>query len=167
MTHRFFKGVLASTALAAAALASTSAQAATASASASAVILEQVVVTKTSDLNFGTIAIGTGGGTVTMGFTSNRTCGTGLVCSGVVTSGAFNIQGAGNQNVGINSDSSVTLTRVSGTETMSASLTRSASTATLTALGAGSFQVGGVLTVGGTQVAGAYTGTFNVTVNYQ
>ena len=167
MTHRFFKGVVASTVIAVAALASTSAQAAGTTASANATILEQVVVTKVTDLDFGVIAIGTGGGTVTVGNTNNRTCGTGLVCSGVVTSANFAIVGVGNQNVGISSDSSVTLTRIGGTETMSATLASSASSATLSALGTSSFAVGGVLTVGGTQVAGGYTGTFAVTVNYQ
>ena len=167
MTHRFTKGVLATSVIAAAAFASTAAQAATASASANASILEQVTVTKSADLDFGTIAIGTGGGTVTVGNTNNRTCGSGLVCSGTVTSAGFNIAGAASQNVGISGDSSVTLTRVSGTETMTASLTRSAASATLSGTGTASFAVGGVLTVGGTQVAGAYTGSFNVTVNYQ
>jgi Mat/Ecp fimbriae major subunit len=167
MTIRTFKAALVGSVFAAAALAGTSAQAATASATASANILTQVTVTKTADLDFGTIAIGTSGGTVTVGNTDNRTCGAGLVCSAAVTSAKFDIAGAASQLVGISIDPSVTLNRTGGGASMSATLSTSASTATLSGTGTSNFAAGGVLTVSGTQQAGAYAGTFNVTVNYQ
>ncbi len=167
MKFQALKAALVGTVFAAAALSGTSAQAASASATASAKILTQVTVTKTADLDFGTIAIGTSGGTVTVGTTDNRTCGAGLVCSLAVTSAKFGIAGAALQSVGISADPTVTLNRFGGGGTMSATLLTSASTATLSAAGASTFAVGGVLTVGGTQAAGDYTGTFNVTVNYQ
>ncbi len=167
MKFHSYKAALVGSVFAAAALSGTAAQAATASASATAKILTQVTVTKTADLDFGTIAIGTSGGTVTVGNTDNRTCGAGLVCSATVTSAKFGIAGAALQAVGITSDPSVTLNRVGGGASMSATLSTSASTATLSALGVSTFAVGGVLTVGGTQTAGDYSGTFNVTVNYQ
>jgi Mat/Ecp fimbriae major subunit len=167
MTIRTVKTALVGSVFAAAALAGTSAQAATASATASANILTQVTVTKTADLDFGTIAIGTSGGTVTVGNTDNRTCGAGLVCSATVSSAKFDIAGAASQLVGISIDPSVTLNRTGGGATMSASLTTSIPSVTLSGAGAGSFNAGGVLNVAATQAAGAYTGTFNVTVNYQ
>jgi Mat/Ecp fimbriae major subunit len=167
MKFQAIKAALVGSVFAAAALSGTSAQAATASASATAKILTQVTVTKTADLDFGTIAIGTSGGTVTVGNTDNRTCGAGLVCSASVVSAKFTVAGTASQNVGITADPSVTLNRAGGGASMSATLATSASTATLSTGGAASFAVGGVLTVGGTQQAGDYTGTFNVTVNYQ
>lgn len=167
MTIRTIKAALVGTVFAAAALAGTSAHAATASATASANILTQVTITKTADLDFGTIAIGTSGGIVTVGNTDNRTCGAGLVCSATPSSAKFTIAGAASQLVGITSDASVTLNRTGGGASMTAALTSSLATQTLSGAGAGSFAVGGVLTVAGTQAAGAYTGTFNVTVNYQ
>ncbi len=170
MTIRTFKAALVGTVFAAAALAGTTAQAATAPATASANILTQVTVTKTADLDFGTIAIGTSGGNVTVGTTNNRTCDAGLVCSASATSAAFSIAGAANQLVGISIDPSVSLNRitpVAGGASMSATLSTSASTALLSASGAATFAAGGVLTVAGTQAAGGYQGSFNVTVNYQ
>lgn len=167
MTIRTFKAALVGTVFAAAAFSSSAASAATASATATAKILTQVTVTKTADLDFGTIAIGTGGGSVVVGYTDNRTCNPGLVCSATVTSAKFNIAGAASQNVGISVDPSVTLNRTGGGGTMTATLDKSIATATLSAAGAASFAVGGDLTVSGTQAAGDYSGSFNVTVNYQ
>ena len=167
MKISMIKAALASTVFAAAAMTATSAQAATASASATAKILTQVTVTKTADLDFGTIANGTGGGSVQVGLTDNRTCATTLVCSATVTSAKFNIAGAASQNVAISVDPSVTLNRVGGGASMTATLSASAATATLSGTGTGSFAVGGDLTVAAAQTAGDYSGTFNVVVNYQ
>ena len=65
----------------------------------------------------------------------------------------------------VGGDSNVTLNGSLG-GTMSSTLTYSAPTVTLGATG-GSFQVGGTLSVGANQAAGDYSGTFNVTANYQ
>jgi hypothetical protein len=139
----------------------------TASATAKARILKQITVTNTSDLDFGTIVAGTSASTVAVSTGSVRTCGAGLTCTGTVTSANFDITGTNNTVVAITGDNSVTLANGTG-GTMAASLTRSASTLTLTnsAIG-GSFQVGGTLSLAANQADGAYTGTFNVTVDYQ
>jgi Mat/Ecp fimbriae major subunit len=166
MNARMLKAALVGSVFAAA-FGSNAAQAATASASATAKVLTQVTVTKTADLDFGTIAIGTGGGSVLVGYSDNRTCNPGLVCSAAVTTGKFNIAGAATQNVGISVDPTVTLNRVGGGASMTATLTANNSTLALSGAGAGTFAVGGELTVSGTQSSGDYSGTFNVTVNYQ
>lgn len=140
-----------------------SAQAATATADARATILSPVVVTKTSDLEFGVIANGTSGGTVTVSTAGARTCGAGLVCSGAVTAAGFGVVGVTAQTVGISVPANVTLN--GGGSSMTATL--SASDATIVLDGTDAFTVGGVLTVGAAQASGAYTGTFTVTVNYQ
>jgi len=144
-----------------------SAAPATASATAKARILRQITVTNTSDLDFGTIVAGTAASTVAVSTGAVRTCGTGLTCTGTVTAANFDITGTNNAVVTITGDNSVTLANGTG-GTMSASLTRSASTLTLanSAIG-GSFQVGGTLNLDAAQADGAYTGTFNVTVDYQ
>ncbi len=157
---------LAASAVLAAGLASTGAQAATATADAKATILTQVVVTKTSDLDFGVIAVGTSGGNVLVDSASARTCTGGLVCSGTTTAAGFSVTGVTGQTVGISVPANVTLN--SGTNSMSASLDASASSLVISATAtANTFKVGGDLTVSATQAAGAYVGTFTATVNYQ
>ena len=94
-----------------------------------------------------------------------RTCGSTLVCSGTVTAAGFTISGVSGQNVGVTVPANVTLSETGGA-TMSATLSGSATTFTLAAA-ASTLNVGGTLSVGATQVAGNYSGTFAVTVNYQ
>ncbi len=139
----------------------------TASATAKARILKQITVANTTDLDFGTIVAGAAASTVAVSTGSVRTCGAGLTCTGTVTSANFNVSGTNNAVVTVTGDNSVTLANGTG-GTMSAALTRSAATLTLTnsAIG-GSFQVGGTLSLAANQADGAYTGTFNVTVDYQ
>jgi len=161
MTTRFTKAALAATA-AAAAFAATGAQAATATADAKAQILRQITVTKTADLDFGTIVTGAAASTVVISPTGARTCGAGLVCTNAVSAAGFGIVGTVGQVVTIASDPTVALT--SGANNMSATLLTSAATRTLT--GTDAFTVGGTLAVGANQADGAYTGTFTVTVNY-
>jgi Mat/Ecp fimbriae major subunit len=141
------------------------AHAASATATARANILQQVTVTNTSDLQFGTIVTGTAASTVAISATGGRTCGAGLTCSGTSTAAGFTVTGTSGQVVTVSSDASVTLNNGSG-GSMTASLSPSVSSLTLGATG-GTFAVGGTLNVGATQADGAYSGTFNVTVDYQ
>lgn len=164
----FVSRALAGAFVAAIALSAGAAQAApvTTSATAKARVLQQITVTKTADLDFGTIVPGTAAGTVAVSAASARTCGAGLTCTGTVTSGAFNVTGTNNAVVTVTGDNTVSLANGSG-GTMSAALSRSAATVTLSATGTGAFQVAGTLSVGANQADGNYTGTFNVTVDYQ
>ncbi|MDQ4418995.1 DUF4402 domain-containing protein [Sphingobium sp. DEHP117] len=141
------------------------ANAAQGTASATATILSPITVTKTADLAFGKIIAGASSGTVTISAAGSLTCAAALTCSGTTAAAAFDVSGSSSEIVTITPDSSVTLT--SGANSMSASLNASAATLTLNGSGAGSFTVGGVLTVGASQAAGSYSGNFNVTVNYQ
>ena len=154
-------------AVAAVGLGTTAAYAApvSASATARAQILRQIPIANTSDLDFGTIVSGTAASTVIVTPVGARTCGVGLTCTGATTGANFNIVGTNNAIVTVTGSNTVTLT--SGTNTMTAALVRSGAAVTLSATGTGSVQVGGTLAVGATQADGAYTGTFNVTVDYQ
>ena len=162
MATKLFKSALV-LATGAAAMMSGTAHAATATASAKANILKQVTVVNTSDLQFGTIVTGTAASTVLISSTGGRTCGVGLTCTGTTTAAGFTVGGTTGQVVNVNSDATVTLN--SGANSMTAALVKSVSSLTLGATG-GTFSVGGTLAVGASQADGAYTGTFNVTVDY-
>jgi Mat/Ecp fimbriae major subunit len=141
-----------------------SAQAATASADATATILQQITVTKVSDLAFGTIVVGATGGAVTVSNSGAAiSCGATLACSGTNNAASFNVVGTVGEVVTVTVDPTVTLN--SGANSMLATLNPSYSGAhTLTA--ADVLRVGGTLAVAPNQASGVYSGTFNVTVNY-
>ena len=163
MTNRFMKAAFAAT-VTAAAFASTGAQAATATATAQARILQQITVTKNTDLNYATIVTGVAASTVDVDSAGARTCGAGLVCTGTTTAADFSVVGTVGQVVTISVPASVSLN--SGANSMSSTLVASAATMTLAATN--NFQVGGTLSVGANQADGVYTSpNFTVTVNYQ
>jgi Mat/Ecp fimbriae major subunit len=164
MNKNVLKAVIAGSLVASLGMGATTAHAATASATAKAKILRQVTVTNTTDLQFGTIVSSPTASTVTVSTAGARTCGTSLVCSGTSTAAAFGVTGTSGQVVTVSVPSTVTLT--SGTNSMSSTLNASAATLTLAA-NAGSFSVGGVLSVGANQADGDYSGTFTATVDYQ
>lgn len=164
MKIQTIKAALVSTAVAALAFTATTAEAATATGTARAKILRPITVTAVDDLQFGTIITGASASTVDITPAGGFTCGAGLVCSGTNSAGSFNITGTTGQTVSIAVPASVTLN--SGANSMTASLTSSATSAVLVA-NAASFTVGGSLAVGANQADGDYTGTYTVTVNYQ
>ena len=143
-----------------------SAQAATASADATATILQQITVTKTADLAFGTVVVGTTGGNVTIANngTTPISCAAALACSGTNGAASFNVVGTVGEAVTVTVDPSVTLT--SGSNSMTASLNPSYS-GTHTLVASDVLRVGGTLSVGASQASGVYSGSFDVVVNYQ
>lgn len=147
-----------------------SAQAATtATGTASAEILSSLTVTATGNLQFGQIAANTGG-TITVNADSSTASSGSLVSTGTRSPAAFSISGSPNAMVVLTLPSSaVNLTRTGGTETMSLSGFNSnpGGAFQLNASGTGVFNVGGTLTVASGQVAGAYSGTFQVSAEYQ
>ena len=159
------KSALVGAAIAALVMNASAAHAASGTGTAKAKILRQITLTNTSDLQYATVISGATASTVAVSTSGAATCGTGLTCTGTTTAANFNIAGTSGAVVVVGGDSSVTLNGSLG-GTMSSSLTYSASTVTLGATG-GSFQVGGTLSVGANQTAGDYSGTFNVTANYQ
>jgi hypothetical protein len=165
MTIRTFKAVLAGSAMLALGLSANAAQAATATANAKAQILKAITVTKTADLDFGTVVSGAAAANVTLTSAGALTCGAGLVCAGTPVVGAFGVTGTTAQVVNV-STTNASLTGPGAA--MAATLSSSVSSLTLTGIAAtDAFKVGGVLTVGANQVEGVYAGSFTVTVNYQ
>ncbi len=159
------KRALLGAAIAALAMNAPAAQAASATGTAKAKILRQITLSNTSDLQYATIISGATASTVAVSTAGTRTCGAALTCTGTATSANFNVAGTDGAVVLVGGDSSVTLTGSLG-GTMASTLTYSSPNITLTATG-GSFQVGGTLSVGANQASGDYSGTFNVTANYQ
>ncbi len=172
MNLRIVKAALVGTVFAAASFASV-AHAATASGTANAEILADVSVVETAELDFGTIAVGPSGNSVTI----STTGGTIQSCTGSCTGGArgaFAITGETGMDVDISVDGAVTLVKLvagvpvaspTANQQMSASLSTDISTLTLD--GTDAFVVGGVLGVAATQEAGTYEGSYDVTVTYQ
>lgn len=166
MTSKMTSAALAATAVLAATLGSTSAHAATASAEARARVLRALTLANNNrPLNFGAVVSTASAGNVTISPGGVRTCDATISCSGTVAAAQFDLTGTASEFVTIDADASVTLT--SGANSMSATLLESATTTQLDGTGAAAFSVGGTLSVAANQAEGVYTGTFNVTANYQ
>lgn len=142
-------------------------------ATASATIVTPIAIAKVNDMNFGNVASGTGG-TVVLDPAGTRTA-TGNVklpsVTGSVSAAVFTVTGSGASTYTIILPGTLTLTRVSGTETMTVDTWTSTPTVAaggvLTA-GTQTLRVGATLNVGSSQATGVYENSagFDVTVNY-
>ncbi len=147
---------------------------ATATATATATIVTPISISKNADMSFGNIAVQAAtGGTVILAPAGTRTTGgaggvTLPAATGTVTAADFTVNGNGSYTYAITLPTTVTLTRASGSETMTASSFTSTPSGTGTlSSGTQDLTVGATLTVIAAQVPGVYTsGNFNVTVNY-
>ena len=155
-----------------------SAQSTVTGTTAAASIITPISLTETAVLNFGTMSVlaGTPGTCVlsTAGVRS-QTGGVNLsVQAPVATNAAYTVGGAVSTTYAITLPATITVTKAVTLETMTIGtlLAHTASsgvdglTGTLSGGGADSFTVGGTLSVAAAQVAGTYSGTFNVTVAY-
>ncbi len=165
MSSKLMQAVVASTALAVIALGGHGAQAATVAANAKARVLAAVTLSQTADLNFGTIVPGTTASTVVVNSGGGSICGAGLSCLIAGAAGGFNVGGTTGETVALTSDATASLSNGTGGTMNVTGL--SLSNATLVLAGGDTFTVGGTLNVGAAQAAGSYTGSFNVSANYQ
>lgn len=144
------------------------AYAATATANATATVIAPMTLTKTLDLRFGKFAPGLTTGTVVIAAGGARSATGGVKVSALDAGGAasYSVTGDSTATYAITLPTG-TATITSGVNTMSVATFTSApsATGTLTA-GAQTLTVGGTLSVAISQVAGAYTGTYDVTVEY-
>ena len=139
------------------------------SVTASADVITPIYVTQDTPLNFGKFSAGNGNngaGTVVVDKTTGLRSVTGGVqkidASDTSTVGAFTAHGAD-----LGYSIAVTNATLTGAGTaMVATLVASKNTGTI-ASGTDTFQVGGSLAVPATQTAGAYSGSYTVTVSYQ
>ncbi len=152
---------------AAVAMFSGAANAATQSATAQAEIMTPVVLSSVTNLNFGLIASGTGAGTVVLSGSDVRTC-TSVTCVGTAARAKFRVTAAAASSVvalGLTS-SNIQLAGPAGSTPMNATLALSNSQITFNAAALQDVFVGGTLNVNAAQAAGVYTGTFEVTAQY-
>jgi len=147
----------------------------TASATATATIVAPLAIAKSTDMNFGNVAVSaTVAGTCVLAPAGTRTQTAGVQLSvanpGTVSAAVFNVTGEGAYTYAITLPvGNYVITRLTGTETMNVNtfISNPSGTGALTA-GSQTLQVGATLNVAAAQVAGTYTNAtgFDVTVNY-
>ena len=141
-------------------------QGVTATANASATIITPLSITNTTALNFGNISVGAlAGGTVVVTAANVRTA-TGTCSFQAVpasTVAGFDITGAAGANLSVTLPASITI--LNGGTPMTLDTFVHDAPATIVG-GALTFHVGATLHVSNAQLAGPYTGTFDVRINY-
>jgi hypothetical protein len=170
MLVRFPLRCLAATVLALCAPARAWAAPPSAPASGKATVIRAVAVTKLKDMDFGYLAP-TAAGTAVLEPNADAFSVTGgvIAVGGTPHSAEFGGSAQSSQVVNIRvPNQSVTLTRVGGTETMTAAnfTLQGQSKRTIAAQTFFTFRVGATLNVAAAQVEGTYVGTFSVTVQY-
>lgn len=154
------------TAIGIAGFASSGAQAASDTGTANATIVQAIGITAVNSLEFGDILNGAANTvTVSPAGVRSATDGTQLI-GGTVQAASFNVTGDGNRAYTITLPAAATVTEGGGATMTVNNFTHNAGGAPALTAGADTFNVGADLTVALGQVAGAYTGTFTVTVNY-
>ena len=149
----------------------TTAALAQATATATATIVSPILITKSLDMNFGNVAVGTTAGTVVMTPAGARSATGGVTLPatvGTVSAATFNVTGTAGYTYTIAiAGAPLTVTSGGNTMTVTAFTSSPTSPATLVA-GNNALTVGATLNVGASQAAGIYisASTFSVTVNY-
>ncbi len=147
--------------------------AADATGNASATVLTPLSIAQTTAMNFGQVAgdqsVAT---TVVLANTGGTSSADGAYTDGAGVAGGFDVWGDTGQTYTITlpADGVVTLTGPGAAMSVDGFSNNLGATGTVdgtTSDGAADFTVGATLTINAGQVAGAYTGTYTVTVNYQ
>lgn len=142
-----------------------------ASASISATIIHPIAISKTVDLNFGNVAVGTLG-TVVLSPASNRSTTGGVTLpstQGTVAAASFIVTGKSNYTYSITLPSEAITINDAGSNSMTVGSWTSTPTSTGTLIGGTStLFVGATLNVSASQTPGVYTSAtpLNVIVNY-
>ena len=158
-------------AFAAAALLCAPAGAATITATAQANVVKPLTLSSLQGIDLGTITLGKGtwsNSTVSLTQTGVFSCGANLICTGAPVVAQFNVSGSKSNTVVISAPSVTLTNQRDSTKTLQLTL-NSPSTITLTNSGApgNNFSVGGSITLSSTTADGTYSGTINITANYQ
>jgi hypothetical protein len=132
------------------------------------VVFAGPTISKTADMNFGTLLTSAVAGTCVLSPAGVRTAGGGTFLGSAtgVSAAAFNVTGIANATFAITLPGSATL--ISGANNLTVTLFTStpSGTTTLSAGGTRTLLVGGRANVNANQPSGTYSGTFQVTVNY-
>ncbi len=148
---------------------------ASASASGAVAVIQPIALSKTADLNFGTIvkplagtatvAIAAGGGATVTGTTQVNTA------ANPARAASFTIQGEGGSAYSISVPGSFTMANGSGAGSLTVTTVSNSTGGTLAGSIGGStasatFGVGGTINIDTGTASGAYAGTFTVTASY-
>jgi hypothetical protein len=145
-------------------MSASSAMAASDTGTAEATVVEQITISKTQDLGFGGMLQSGTGGTIIISPTDGAVTPSGVQTTGATaTRGEFFVNGEDGRSYSTTLDASVDLTGPVGATPMTATLTKDN---TGVIFGGDILFIGGTLNVGINQAPGAYTGAFNVTVDY-
>lgn len=141
---------------------------ATATANASADVVAAIAIAKVADMKFGNVVAGATAGTVVLSTAGTRsaTGGTKLGNAGSAAAASFTVTGQGSATYSITLPASASLASGVNSMTVNTFASNPSGTGTLSAGGSQTLAVGATLNVGASQAAGAYTGTFDVTVAY-
>ncbi len=140
---------------------------------ASATIASAMGITKDTNLSFGIVSPAAGGtSTLILDESDGRTVAGGatLVGGGTVTSASFSVTGDNSATYAFTSPGTVVLS--SGANSMNVdtwtglSANSGTSTLSLDGTGADTMTIGATLNMAAAQAAGDYTGTFNITIDY-
>lgn len=122
-------------------------------------------------LNFGTVTRSSAAGTIVVTADGERsaTGGASVLTSSAFSAAPFSASGENNADfsIALPDDNDVVLTREGGTETMEVTNFGHNSGLVLSGSGVEMFSVGATLNLDADQVAGDYSGSFSVTINYQ
>ncbi len=140
---------------------------------ASATIASAMGITKDVNLSFGSVTPAAGTtSTLILDESDGRTVAGGatLVAGGTVTSASFSVTGDNSATYAFTSPGTVTLNSGANSMTVTTwtgfSATTSSATLALSAAGADTMTIGATLNMAAAQAAGDYTGTFNLTIDY-
>lgn len=143
---------------------------ATANGTANATVIGPLAITHNSGaaLSFGSFTAGTGGTVaVTAAGAVTASGDVGMLTGVNASADAFTVIGTANRAFGIAASTGNTVTTGGATPATMAFTVAPGTSAALNASGTYAMSVGGTLTVASGQAAGAYTGTYAVTVTYQ
>ena len=134
-------------------------------------VSKPLTLTSLQNLDLGTITLGLGiWSTATVGIarTGVFTCNSNLICTGAPLVARYNVTG-GNKSVVLITAPNVTLVNQSDPTQTLTLVVDNPGQVTLTSSGApgSNFDLGGSVTLSSTTATGTYTGTFQVTVDYQ
>jgi hypothetical protein len=139
--------------------------------SAKATVVKPLVLSSVQDLDLGTLLLGPGswsGSTVTLSSGGAVTCPSNVTCSGATRAAIYNVQGSNKQTVMINAPN-VTLVNQSNPSSTLTLILNSPASVFLTNSGAPGmdFSIGGSISLNSTTASGQYSGTLEVTAEYQ
>ena len=136
--------------------------------SSTARVVQAMTIDAVNPLAFGDILTGGSGGTVILD-TANGVTGS-LATTGTKTSGSFTLLGAANAVYTVTLDASTTISDGLATTMNVTGINHDSGllgSRTLSNAGADTLSIGGTLTVLGSEPDGSYSGTYNITVDYQ